>query len=301
MLSAEDITVIFKRRDGSSFAALDHVSLQVPDGGAVGLVGESGSGKTTLVRVICGLQKPDGGRVVFGAAENNTPASRQGLGIRNQASGEPKASGDCPQTTAKAVCDSASSAALREETVKPSNRQTVKHSAMTACRPGGIQMIFQDAVGALNPRQRVGDAIAEVGRVHKLAVDVDGLLSQVGLPAEVKTRFPNELSGGQCQRICIARALALRPSLLIGDEPVSALDVSVQARILRLLGDLREKNGLSLLLITHDLAVVSAVCDYVYVLERGKLVEEGVPETVFAAPKHPYTRRLLASVPTIPL
>ena len=160
-------------------------------------------------------------------------------------------------------------------------------------------MIFQDAVGALNPRQRVGDAIAEVGRVHKLAVDVDGLLSQVGLPAEIKTRFPNELSGGQCQRICIARALALRPSLLIGDEPVSALDVSVQARILRLLGDLREKSGLSLLLITHDLAVVSAVCDYVYVLERGKLVEEGVPETVFAAPKHPYTRRLLASVPAL--
>ncbi len=160
-------------------------------------------------------------------------------------------------------------------------------------------MIFQDAVGALNPRQRVGDAIAEVGRVHKLDVDVDALLTQVGLPSEIKTRFPNELSGGQCQRICIARALALRPSLLIGDEPVSALDVSVQARILRLLGDLREKRGLSLLLITHDLAVVSAVCDYVYVLERGKLVEEGVPETVFAAPRHPYTRRLLASVPSL--
>ena len=274
MLSAEDISVTFKRRDGSSFAALDHVSLQVPDGGAVGLVGESGSGKTTLVRVICGLQKPDGGRVVFGLAENN--ATAVGLpGNREQGTGK------------------------QRPTVKPSNRQTVKHSAGTACRPGGIQMIFQDAVGALNPRQRVGDAIAEVGRVHKLEVDVDGLLQQVGLPAEIKTRFPNELSGGQCQRICIARALALKPSLLIGDEPVSALDVSVQARILRLLGDLREKRGLSLLLITHDLAVVSAVCDYVYVLERGKLVEEGVPETVFAAPKHPYTRKLLASVPSL--
>ena len=160
-------------------------------------------------------------------------------------------------------------------------------------------MIFQDAVGALDPRQRVGDAIAEVGRVHHLDVDVDGLLAQVGLPAEYKARFPSELSGGQCQRICVARALALRPSLLIGDEPVSALDVSVQARILRLLGDLREKNGLSLLLITHDLAVVSAVCDYVYVLEHGRLVEEGAPEAVFNAPKHPYTRRLLASVPSI--
>ena len=242
MLSAEDITVTFKRRDGTSFAALDHVSLQVPDGGAVGLVGESGSGKTTLVRVICGLQKPDSGRVVFGKRTNDS----------SRATGA-----------------------------------------------GGIQMIFQDAVGALDPRQRVGDAIAEVGRVHHLDVDVDGLLAQVGLPAEYKARFPSELSGGQCQRICVARALALRPSLLIGDEPVSALDVSVQARILRLLGDLREKNGLSLLLITHDLAVVSAVCDYVYVLERGRLVEEGAPESVFNAPKHPYTRRLLASVPSI--
>ncbi len=275
MLSAEDITVTFKRRDGTSFAALDHVSLQVPDGGAVGLVGESGSGKTTLVRVICGLQKPDGGRVVFDVENHASAIGLPGNGEQVTGNG-----GQRP-------------------TVKPSNRQTVKHSARTACRPGGIQMIFQDAVGALNPRQRVGDAIAEVGRVHKLEVDVDGLLSQVGLPPEIKTRFPNELSGGQCQRICIARALALRPSLLIGDEPVSALDVSVQARILRLLGDLREKRGLSLLLITHDLAVVSAVCDYVYVLEHGKLVEQGVPEAVFAAPKHPYTQRLLASVPSL--
>ena len=282
MLSAEDITVTFKRRDGTSFAALDHVSLQVPGGGAVGLVGESGSGKTTLVRVICGLQKPDGGRVVFGDAENNTSA----IGLPGN--GERGTGNEVPTTKR-----------INGQTVKPSNRQTVKHSSRTACRPGGIQMIFQDAVGALNPRQRVGDAIAEVGHVHRIDVDVDGLLSQVGLPAEVKTRFPNELSGGQCQRICIARALALKPSLLIGDEPVSALDVSVQARILRLLGDLREKHGLSLLLITHDLAVVSAVCDYVYVLERGKLVEEGVPETVFAAPKHPYTRRLIASVPAL--
>ena len=161
-------------------------------------------------------------------------------------------------------------------------------------------MIFQDAIGALDPRQRVGDAIAEVGRVHRIPVDVDALLSQVGLPCEVARRYPSELSGGQCQRICIARALAMKPSLLIGDEPVSALDVSVQARILRLLGDLREKNGLSLLIITHDLAVVSALCDYVYVLEKGRVVEEGEPESIFAAPAHPYTRRLLASVPRLP-
>lgn len=250
MLSAENITVTFKRRDGSVLTALDHVSLSVPDGAAVGLVGESGSGKSTLVRTICGLQKPDSGKVIFEGRDIT------GIPVRHRLA-------------------SAGSAG------------------------GGIQMIFQDAVGALNPRQRVGDAIAEVGRVHGLKVDVDDLLKKVGLPLEVRSKFPNEMSGGQCQRICVARAFALRPTLLIGDEPVSALDVSVQARILRLLADLRERQGLSLLLITHDLAVVSAVCDYVYVLEHGKIVEEGDPVKVFASPKHPYTQKLLASVPAI--
>ncbi len=275
MLSAEDITVRFKRRDGTSFAALDHGSLQVPDGGAVGLVGESGSGKTTLIRTICGLQRPDGGRVVFDA-----PAGVQSSEFKVQSS--------------KFKGENLPHKRINDQTTKRPNE-----SVRAAGRPGGIQMIFQDAVGALNPRQRVGDAIAEVGRVHKIAVNVESLLCEVGLPAEIQTRFPNELSGGQCQRICVARALALRPSLLIGDEPVSALDVSVQARILRLLGDLREKQGLSLLLVTHDLAVVSAVCDYVYVLEKGRMVEEGVPGEVFTSPKHPYTKKLLASVPSL--
>ena len=263
LLSLGNITVRFKRRDGSSFAALDDVSLKVPDGGAVGLVGESGSGKTTLVRVACGLQKPDSGRVVFGA-------TGEVEGLRSEVEG------------------------------RKSKVEGPTQLAHTSRAASGIQMIFQDAIGALDPRQRVGDAIAEVGRVHRIPVDVDALLSQVGLPCEVARRYPSELSGGQCQRICIARALAMKPSLLIGDEPVSALDVSVQARILRLLGDLREKNGLSLLIITHDLAVVSALCDYVYVRENGRVVEEGEPERIFAAPAHPYTRRLLASVPRLP-
>ena len=270
MLSLENITVRFKRRDGSSFAALDDVSLKVPDGGAVGLVGESGSGKTTLVRVACGLQKPDSGRVVFGATGEVEGQRSEVEGQRSEVEG-PRSKVESPTQLA--------------------------HTSRAA---SGIQMIFQDAIGALDPRQRVGDAIAEVGRVHRIPVDVDALLSQVGLPCEVARRYPSELSGGQCQRICIARALAMKPSLLIGDEPVSALDVSVQARILRLLGDLREKNGLSLLIITHDLAVVSALCDYVYVLEKGRVVEEGEPESIFAASSHPYTRRLLASVPRVP-
>ncbi len=171
---------------------------------------------------------------------------------------------------------------------------------------GGLQLIFQDAAGALNPRQRIADALSEVLSVHRLCPrsDIPGevarLLQSVGIPPELAGRYPHELSGGQCQRVCVARALALKPSVLIGDEPVSALDVSVQARILRLLSDLREKTGLSLLLITHDLSVVSAVCDSVYVLEHGRLVESGPAERVFSAPSHPYTRRLLAAIPRVP-
>lgn len=251
MLSAENICVNFRRRDGTAFAALDCVSLKVPDGAAVGLVGESGSGKSTLLRVICGLQAPSSGKVFYGGRDITS------LPVRNRLFPDGTGSG------------------------------------------GGMQMIFQDAVGALDPRQRVGESIGEVGRVHGLAVDVPGLLKRVGLPPEVAERYPSALSGGQCQRICVARALALKPSLLLGDEPVSALDVSVQARILRLLAELREKEKLSLLLITHDLAVVSAVCDYVYVLEKGRIVEQGIPAEVFASPKHEYTRRLLSSVPRI--
>lgn len=173
---------------------------------------------------------------------------------------------------------------------------------------GQISMVFQDATGALNPRQKIGDAIAEALNVHKIVAktevkeEVNRLLELVGLPKDVATRRPQALSGGQCQRACIARAMALKPSLLIGDEPVSALDVSVQARILRLFLDLiaDKTSGLkSLLLITHDLAVVATICDYVYILERGKIVEEGKPAAIFAAPKHPYTKRLLNAVPTI--
>lgn len=173
---------------------------------------------------------------------------------------------------------------------------------------GQISMVFQDATGALNPRQTIGNAIAEALKVHnivpksEIGKEVMRLLELVGLPPDVANRKPQTLSGGQCQRACIARAMALKPSLLIGDEPVSALDVSVQARILRLFLDLikdKESGLKSLLLITHDLAVVATICDYVYILERGKIVEEGEPSAIFASPEHPYTKKLLSAVPTI--
>ena len=170
---------------------------------------------------------------------------------------------------------------------------------------GAVQMIFQDAVGSLNPRKTIGQALHEVLTVHRLcpkAAQVERigrLLDEVGLPSEVIDAYPRELSGGQCQRISIARALAMDPRVLVADEPVSALDVSVQARVLNLLADLRAKRNLTILLISHDLAVVRTVCDRLIVMNAGEIVERGDAKTVFSAPQHPYTQRLLAAVPDV--
>ena len=168
-----------------------------------------------------------------------------------------------------------------------------------------VQMVFQDALGALDPRQRIGAALTEVLIVHGLEGPGGGrertleLLESVGLAAEHVDRFPHQLSGGQRQRAGIARALALEPDVLILDEPVSALDVSVQAQILTLLDRLRKEFDLTLLFIAHDLAVVRNVCDRVAVLFRGRIVEASDAERLFSDPLHPYTRDLLAAVPQI--
>ncbi len=170
---------------------------------------------------------------------------------------------------------------------------------------GAVQMIFQDAVGSLNPRRTIRDALGEVLRVHGLCpraeipARVAALLDEVGLPADVARAYPRELSGGQCQRVSVARALAMNPRVLIADEPVSALDVSVQARVLNLLADLRRRRDLTILLISHDLAVVRTVCDRVIVMHAGEIVERGDARGLFANPRHPYTRQLLAAVPDV--
>lgn len=169
-----------------------------------------------------------------------------------------------------------------------------------------IQMIFQDASGSLNPRKTIRAALEEVLLVHGLADsreelnrEITTLLGYVGLPEDVVSAYPRELSGGQCQRVSIARCLALSPQLLVADEPVSALDVSVQARVLNLLGELREKLGLTLLLISHDLAVVRTICDRVAVMQDGEIVELGDADSLFREPQHPYTQKLLAAVPDV--
>ncbi|MEJ2845979.1 ATP-binding cassette domain-containing protein [Bosea sp. CCNWLW174] len=165
-----------------------------------------------------------------------------------------------------------------------------------------IQMVFQDANSSLNPRKTVqhllGEALAQVGtpRAERLARS-EALLDQVGLPANLLGRYPHELSGGQKQRMAIARALAMGPDLLVADEPVSSLDVSLQAQIMRLLMDLNQRLGLSMVFISHDLALVHHICSHVAVMSAGTIVEQGDPARVLTDPQHAYTQRLLASVP----
>lgn len=161
------------------------------------------------------------------------------------------------------------------------------------------QMIFQDAVGSLNPRIKIGSALSEVIKLKHSELSIQTLLSFVGLSDAVLNQYPRELSGGQCQRISIARALACKPDILVADEPVSALDVSVQARVLNLLRDLRKDLGLSILLIAHDLAVVKNVCDRVCVMEKGLFVDAGTSSEVFESSKSDYTKKLLSVVPDV--
>ncbi|MBB3937612.1 peptide/nickel transport system ATP-binding protein [Aureimonas phyllosphaerae] len=166
-------------------------------------------------------------------------------------------------------------------------------------------MVFQDPANSLNPRLTVGETLAEVLRVHGKAPRggtdprVAELLAMVGLDPALASRRPAALSGGQCQRVGIARALAVEPSLVIADECVAALDVSIQGQVINLFLDLKERIGLTLIFIAHDLAVVRRLCDRVAVMYLGRIVEEGPTESVFRAPRHPYTAALIASIPEI--
>ncbi len=168
-----------------------------------------------------------------------------------------------------------------------------------------VQIIFQDPFASLNPRRTVFDTIAEPLKIHHLAQNggvrdrAVQLLRDVGLGPEVLTRYPHEFSGGQRQRICIARALAVSPRLIVADEPLSALDVSIQAQILNILRELKERERISYIFISHDLRVVEYISDEVAVMYLGRIVEQADAEELFKRPLHPYTEGLLASVPEL--
>ena len=193
-------------------------------------------------------------------------------------------------------------------------RVTLDGEDVLSLNPGGLRairwttgaIVFQGALHALNPVQRIGKQIAEPMLIHETEPSEQAarkrageLLEQVGLPAGRAAAYPHQLSGGQRQRVLIAMALACDPQLLIADEPTTALDLMVQAQVLSLLADLRKERGLSMVFITHDLSVLTSVCDDLAVMYAGKIVERGPSHEVFAKPAHPYTRALAAAFPTI--
>jgi len=180
--------------------------------------------------------------------------------------------------------------------------RTISKRQLTKLRPK-IQIIFQDPYSSLSPRMTIGEIIGEAVREHKLVPISEyreyvlGIMKSCGLPAYYFSRYPHEFSGGQRQRICIARALALKPDLIVCDEPVSALDVSIQAQIINLLVDLQNKFGLTYIFISHDLSVVEYISDEIMVMYLGSVVEYGNKQQIFRNPMHPYTTALLSAVP----
>ncbi len=190
--------------------------------------------------------------------------------------------------------------------VRLNGREVTQMSAADLRRARSeMQIIFQDPFGSLNPRMSVGEILSEALHLHGIGTRADrrsrvsDLLEKVGLPAQAAERYPHEFSGGQRQRIGIARALSVEPAFIVADEPVSALDVSIQAQIVNLLADLREQMDLSILFIGHDLSVIEYLCDRVIVLYLGKLMESGSVADIYQRPKHPYTRALLDAAPQV--
>jgi oligopeptide transport system ATP-binding protein len=266
ILEIRDLTVrfpvfggVFLRRRGE-VRAVDGVSLTINRGETLGLVGESGCGKSTVGRAVVNILKAMSYRV--------------------------EVSGQVLYHHESGVVDLA---ALDQAGMRPYRSD--------------IQMVFQDPYSSLNPRKTVDQIVEEPLRVHtpmskaERADRVRWLLEKVGLSRDHMTRYPHEFSGGQRQRIGLARALATNPKIVIADEPVSALDVSVQAQVINLMQDLQQEFGLTYLFVAHDLSVVRHISDRIAVMYLGHIVEAGDAEAIYANPVHPYSRALLAAAP----
>ena len=294
--------------------AVDNVSFEVKKGEVFGLVGESGCGKTTTGRTIIRLYNATGGNVYFkgqriGAGTLTYREAIKSARAKAKAdiaalNADTKANPDHKEGNAKAIQEIKADLAA---TIAENNAQirAAKHDNKHAERDlvTQIQMIFQDPIASLNPRMTVREIISE-GMVIKGIKDkeyidqqVYDILDKVGLVPEHAGRYPHEFSGGQRQRIGIARSVVMRPEMIIADEPVSALDVSVQAQVINLLNELKESLGLTILFIAHDLSVVKYFSDRIGVMYFGKMVELADADELFRHPIHPYTRSLLSAIP----
>ena len=271
-----------------SVKAVNDVSLRIKKGTTLGVVGESGCGKTTMGRTMLRLYPITSGEVIY-----------RGLALERLSTGQLKAllSDD----------DAAYKEKSREEVLDRLNHTGFDISKATPkilqkIRPD-IQIIFQDPYSSLSPRMTVGEIIGEAVREHGIVPKSEykeyilKIMKECGLQTHYFERYPHEFSGGQRQRICIARALALNPKVIICDEPVSALDVSIQAQIINLLKDLQEQHGLTYVFISHDLSVVEHISDEVAVMYLGHLMEKCPKKEMFQNPMHPYTKALLSAAP----
>ncbi len=290
LLRVENLRQYFKTGK-NDFKAVDDISFEIKKGEVFGLVGESGCGKTTTGRSIIKLYTPTGGNVYYNG-------ERISSGLRDYKERiasyrhEMKSADAAGREKLKKLIDKEKKA-LNEAVLTNKKHKTVTD----------IQMIFQDPIASLNPRMTVREIIAEgliiQGVRDKKLIDekVYSILETVGLVREHAGRYPHEFSGGQRQRIGIARAIIMNPGLIIADEPISALDVSIQAQVINLLNDLREKMDLTILFIAHDLSVVKYFSDRIAVMYFGKIVELADSEELFGHPLHPYTKSLLSAIP----
>ena len=296
LLKVDNLQQYFKMKK-RELKAVDQVSFDIYKGEVFGLVGESGCGKTTTGRSIIRLYDITGGSVYY-------KGQRICAGTRSYEDAIKQARQDCKDgKITKEQRDEI--VAKNKEEIKSAKADHKKYSRLKGENKltNEIQMIFQDPIASLDPRMTVRDIIAEGliirGVKDKEYIDqqVYKMLETVGLVQEHASRYPHEFSGGQRQRIGIARAVIMNPELIIADEPISALDVSIQAQVINLLNDLSEKMGLTILFIAHDLAVVKYFSHRIAVMYFGKIVEMGTSEELFAHPFHPYTRALLSAIP----
>lgn len=325
ILEVKNLKKYFKSGRGKNkliVKAIDDVSFQIKKGEVFGLVGESGCGKTTTGRTIIKLYEPTDGEIFFlgqriGAGieglkddikSKRRDVNKQLRDLRAKMMQEAANASDSEKQTLQEELQKAKDQLLKDKQayvegkkLEISERKTHREDSPEVMRK--MQMIFQDPIASLDPRMTVKEIIAEGLRIAGVRSDkeimkrVNESLETVGLLPEHASRYPHEFSGGQRQRIGIARALVVNPEFIIADEPVSALDVSIQAQVINLLNDLRQKYGITILFIAHDLSIVKYFSDKIGVMYYGNLVELASSKELFLNPLHPYTQSLLSAVP----